>query len=698
MALVIKDRVKENTNTTGTGAVTLTGAFSGYQPFSVIGNTNTTYYAIVSQVANEWEVGIGTYTLAGTSLARNTVMSSSSLSSSATISSISQATTTVTVNTSAAHGITAGQVITVNAIANATALVSGATVTILTVGTTNFVAIGAASNTVGVSFTATGAGTGTGTVTLNAQGTGKTVLTASGSTLTYTGTSATYTAVTVATGSAGVLVPFTVGNKDVFVTYPAERSVYADGVNIIADNAALTPVSSGGTGVASITANYVPYGNGTGPLLFGNALAFNGSTLRVGTSPLLTGTTNPVIAATGSFNNYMENYVYNSLAGSSSSADFVMYTNNSTDAAGWGDIGYTSSVYNEAAYSITGPNEVYLFASALNASFTGNIVYATSGTGSENAHQWYVGGFAQAKSAYEMQLNATNLTVAVPIVAGANAISGGAITSASGNITATTGDIVATAGNIVATAGNISTTAGSITSATTLTATSGNITATAGNVVARSITPVAGTATVAPILLTSGTNLTTDVGGAIEYDGVNMYGTGDTVSGRGSICLLSQFKLAANGAAIATGIANYFGTTSNIVLVSGGFYDIEITAYFLKSTAGTVTWTLTNSAAPTSQNIYYEMSPITGIVAPPGSASTMLIGQAVNSTAVYSFTTGSLTSGSNYFTRFRIQLNNGTGTSLKIQVTQSAGTLTPYAGSTWVARRLSPTNVGNYAA
>ena len=160
MALILKDRVKENTNTVGTGAVTLTGTFPGYQAFSVIGNANTTYYAIVSQVANEWEVGIGTYTLVGTSVARDTVLSSSSLSSIATISSISQATTTVTVNTAAAHGITAGQVITVNAIANATALVSGATVTILTVGTTNFVAIGAASNTVGVSFTATGAGTG----------------------------------------------------------------------------------------------------------------------------------------------------------------------------------------------------------------------------------------------------------------------------------------------------------------------------------------------------------------------------------------------------------------------------------------------------------------------------------------------------------------------------------------------------------
>jgi hypothetical protein len=76
MAFVIKDRVKETTTTTGTGTVTLLGAVSGFEAFSSIGNTNTTYYAIVHQSANEWEVGIGTYTLSGTTLARTTVLSS----------------------------------------------------------------------------------------------------------------------------------------------------------------------------------------------------------------------------------------------------------------------------------------------------------------------------------------------------------------------------------------------------------------------------------------------------------------------------------------------------------------------------------------------------------------------------------------------------------------------------------------------
>ena len=77
MALVIADRVKETTTTTGTGTVTLLGASTGFQSFAVIGDANTTYYTIAGQTGSEWEVGIGTYTASGTTLARTTVLSSS---------------------------------------------------------------------------------------------------------------------------------------------------------------------------------------------------------------------------------------------------------------------------------------------------------------------------------------------------------------------------------------------------------------------------------------------------------------------------------------------------------------------------------------------------------------------------------------------------------------------------------------------
>ena len=75
MALVVKDRVQETSTTTGTGTLTLSGAVSGFQSFSAIGDANTTYYAIVG--GTEWEVGLGTYTSSGTTLARTTILASS---------------------------------------------------------------------------------------------------------------------------------------------------------------------------------------------------------------------------------------------------------------------------------------------------------------------------------------------------------------------------------------------------------------------------------------------------------------------------------------------------------------------------------------------------------------------------------------------------------------------------------------------
>lgn len=81
MALVVRDRVKETTATTGTGAVTLAGASTGFQSFSVIGNGNTTYYAIVDSASGAWEVGIGTYTASGTTLSRTTILESSNAGS-----------------------------------------------------------------------------------------------------------------------------------------------------------------------------------------------------------------------------------------------------------------------------------------------------------------------------------------------------------------------------------------------------------------------------------------------------------------------------------------------------------------------------------------------------------------------------------------------------------------------------------------
>lgn len=106
MALVLADRVRETTTTVGTGTVTLAGAVTGYQSFAAVGNGNTTYYTIAGQGTSEWEVGIGTYTSSGTTLARTAVLASSN---SGSLVSFSAGTKDVWVDYPAGRAITGAE-------------------------------------------------------------------------------------------------------------------------------------------------------------------------------------------------------------------------------------------------------------------------------------------------------------------------------------------------------------------------------------------------------------------------------------------------------------------------------------------------------------------------------------------------------------------------------------------------------------
>jgi len=88
MALLLKDRVKETTATTGTGDITLAGAVDGFQTFgAVLANADTTYYAISHRDSNEWEVGLGTYDSSAGTIARTTVLESSNSGSAVSFTS-----------------------------------------------------------------------------------------------------------------------------------------------------------------------------------------------------------------------------------------------------------------------------------------------------------------------------------------------------------------------------------------------------------------------------------------------------------------------------------------------------------------------------------------------------------------------------------------------------------------------------------
>jgi hypothetical protein len=76
MAFIVADRVKETTNSTGTGTYALGGATAGFQAFSAVtSNTDTVYYAISDNI--NFEVGVGAYASSGNSISRTTILSSS---------------------------------------------------------------------------------------------------------------------------------------------------------------------------------------------------------------------------------------------------------------------------------------------------------------------------------------------------------------------------------------------------------------------------------------------------------------------------------------------------------------------------------------------------------------------------------------------------------------------------------------------
>lgn len=157
------------------------------------------------------------------------------------------------------------------------------------------------------------------------------------------------------------------------------------------------------------------------------------------------GATNPIVNMSGSANNYVQAYVNNTSNSANSSADLVAYPNNGADAAGWVDVGITSLTYSQAAFSVTGPNEAYLFGSApAGSGTTGNLVLATDSTGTANAIQFYTGGFTKAKSAYAMQIDSSGRIFMPKIPAFSQSGGGYATPKTTGSFSAALGDLPVT--------------------------------------------------------------------------------------------------------------------------------------------------------------------------------------------------------------------------------------------------------------
>ncbi len=105
--------------------------------------------------------------------------------------------------------------------------------------------------------------------------------------------------------------------------------------------------------------------------------------------------TNPIIQGTNSVNNFTQFAVQNKSNGVNASADMIGYAdNNIDDTTGFVDIGVTSSGFSQAAYACTGPNDAYLFGSAVSGSGNnGNLVIWTDSTGARNDILFGTNGF-----------------------------------------------------------------------------------------------------------------------------------------------------------------------------------------------------------------------------------------------------------------------------------------------------------------
>jgi hypothetical protein len=239
-----------------------------------------------------------------------------------------------------------------------------------------------------------------------------------------------------------------------------------------------------------------------------------------------------------------------------------------------------------------------------------------------------------------------------------------------------------------------------LTDFSTNTGTGSNVLATSPTITTPTLSGIqvsAGTNTVAPLKLTSGTNLTSAAAGAIEYDGSVYYQTGTTTLGRGYTPVTQHFKLTSDGSAIGPTIANFFGSSSGVALETSAYYELEAELFFTKTTAGTVTFTLTFSNAPISASAYYVGTPVGGV----GTVGTSQTAAVIKSTSTATATpaTGSLTTAVNH--QYKIsaifQANATTAGSLNLQITSSAGTVTPLTLSNYKIRRIATANVGTFA-
>jgi hypothetical protein len=187
----------------------------------------------------------------------------------------------------------------------------------------------------------------------------------------------TYTVTGGTTPTVGIVTSFTIGGATDWT---------ANGAGIVVPTGASTSVDFkyyNATGSPSITSWLTSQG------IHSSSQITSGS-LKTSAAP------SALFIGTGSSATYVQSAMLNTNA--NGSADFAAYASNGTESTGgWVDIGVTGPTFSDAAYTITGKNDGYLFAQSVSgAGLTGNLVLATGSQGTSNAIIFGTGGFLAA--------------------------------------------------------------------------------------------------------------------------------------------------------------------------------------------------------------------------------------------------------------------------------------------------------------
>lgn len=126
-------------------------------------------------------------------------------------------------------------------------------------------------------------------------------------------------------------------------------------------------------------------------------------TAASGTVSALTGFTNPIAYFSTDSDDYSQVIVQNHSSDVNASSDFIAYSDNGTDFSGYIDLGITSSTFADPEFTITGPNDGYIFVTApVGSSGEGNLVLATGDTGTTNKIIFAAGGLASNNTQMEI--------------------------------------------------------------------------------------------------------------------------------------------------------------------------------------------------------------------------------------------------------------------------------------------------------